>query len=278
MAVGDRVAAILHVRPGDVVKVEMLGGTRRTMDLPVVQVIQSYIGLAVYMNIDELSRLAWGAPRITHVNLQLDGGRLDDFYRAVKDLPQVASAALLTVSRRHFQDTMQQNMNMQLIVYLVLSIIIAIGVVYNAARIQLSERAAELATLRVLGFSRAEVFNVLLVELGVIVALAQPLGWALGYLLGIVVTSGLASDLFRVPFVVEAGYFRCRKSRRRGLGDCVRFSSSVAGSTGSTSSGSSRAGSSRMLAKWGKRSRRDGHPRRHRRRGGLGDAAPAGAG
>ena len=79
--------------------------------------------------------------------------------------------------------------------------------VYNAARIQLSERARELATLRVLGFDRHEVFNVLLVELGTIVAAAQPLGWLLGILLGVIVTSGLASDLFRVPFVIELDTF-----------------------------------------------------------------------
>jgi putative ABC transport system permease protein len=71
----------------------------------------------------------------------------------------------------------------------------------------LSERARELATLRVLGFTRAEVSRVLLTELGAIVAAAQPLGWLLGYLFAFAVISGFESDLFRVPFVVSADTF-----------------------------------------------------------------------
>ena len=88
-------------------------------------------------------------------------------------------------------------------VYVVLAIIITFGVVYNSARIQLSERARELASLRVLGFTRMEVSSVLLIELAVIVALAQPLGWLLGYLFAWSVVRGFESDLFRIPFVVS---------------------------------------------------------------------------
>ena len=89
----------------------------------------------------------------------------------------------------------------------VLSFIIAFGVVYNSARIQLSERANELATLRVLGFGRAEVSNVLLIETGTIVALAQPIGWLIATGLGITITESLATDMFRVPFIIEPDTF-----------------------------------------------------------------------
>jgi putative ABC transport system permease protein len=89
-------------------------------------------------------------------------------------------------------------------VYVTLSVIIAFGVVYNSARIQLSERARELATLRVLGFTRAEVSQVLLTEIGVIVAVAQPLGWLIGYAFAVAVILGFESDLFRVPLVVSS--------------------------------------------------------------------------
>ena len=87
--------------------------------------------------------------------------------------------------------------------YTVLAVIITFGVVYNSARIQLSERARELASLRVLGFTRGEVSSVLLIELGAVVALAQPLGWALGYGFSFAVVRGFESDLFRIPFVVS---------------------------------------------------------------------------
>ncbi len=207
LALGDRVAALLHVQRGDIVRVEMLDGARRTIELPVAEIIQSYIGLMVFMDIDALARAAGSGPRISGVHIGIDGAHLDDLYRAVKATPQITAVALQSISRERFQDTMQENMNAMLMVYFTLAVIIAFGVVYNSARIQLSERARELATLRVLGFGRAEVSNVLLIELGAIVALAQPIGWLIGIGFGYIITTGLASDLFRVPFIIRMHTF-----------------------------------------------------------------------
>jgi putative ABC transport system permease protein len=207
LALGDRVAEILHLRAGDPVTVELLDGSRRMVETNAAQVIQTYIGLSVYMNIDALARLAGTGPRTAGTHLKIDAARLDDLYAAVKTTPALGAISLNSISRQLFRETMQQNMTMMLTVYFTLSVIIAFGVVYNSARIQLSERARELATLRVLGFGRREVFNVLMIELGTIVAIAQPIGWGVGYLLGYVVTQGLASDLFRVPFIVQLDTF-----------------------------------------------------------------------
>ncbi|MEP5515683.1 MAG: FtsX-like permease family protein [Bauldia litoralis] len=207
LAIGDRVADLLHLRPGDLARVEFLDGERRTIDVPVTQIIQSYIGLVVFMDIDALARLQGTGPRISGVHLLVDDSRLDDLYTAVKETPQISAVALVSRSRQRFQETMQENMTMMLTVYLALSIIIAFGVVYNSARIQLSERARELATLRVLGFRRAEVSNVLFIEIGVIVALAQPIGWLIATGLGIIITDSLATDMFRVPFIIEPSIF-----------------------------------------------------------------------
>jgi len=207
LLLGDRVAEILHVRPGDLVHVEMLEGKRRIADVPVTQVVQSYIGLTVFMRIDALARLTGTGPRVSGAHVSVVDSGLDDLYRQVKGTPQIAGVTLQTIARQRFQETMQQNLVISLLVYVVLSVIIAFGVVYNSARIQLSERARELATLRVLGFRRAEVSNVLFVEIGVIVAAAQPLGWLIGAGFGYIITQGLATDLFRVPFIVEAPMF-----------------------------------------------------------------------
>ena len=203
LALGDRVAEILHVNVGDMVRVRLLDGDRRTVEAPVTQIIQSYIGLVVYMDIDALARLAGTGPRVSGVHIALDSARLDDLYAAVKKTPQISSVALQTISRQRMQETMQQSMNMSLFVYFALAVIIAFGVVYNSARIQLSERARELASLRVLGFRRAEVSNILFIEVGVVVALAQPIGWLVGTGFGWLITQSLATDIFRVPFVIE---------------------------------------------------------------------------
>ena len=85
--------------------------------------------------------------------------------------------------------------------------LIAFGVLYNSARITLSERGRELASLRVLGFTRGEVAYILLGELAARTALAVPLGCALGYGLAAVIAAGLDTDLFRIPLVIEDGTY-----------------------------------------------------------------------
>ena len=203
LALSDRVAEILHVTVGDLVHVEMLDGAKRVADVPVTEIIQSYIGLMVFMDIDALARLTGTGPRISGAHLSIDAGRLDDLYRTVKKTPAISAVALQSVSRQRFAETMQQNIVVSLAVYFTLAVIIAFGVVYNSARIQLSERARELATLRVLGFRKAEVSNVLFIEIGAIVAAAQPIGWLVGTGFGLLITRSIASDIFRVPFIIE---------------------------------------------------------------------------
>lgn len=207
LLLGDRVAEILHVRPGDLVEVQMLDGKRLTVDVPVSQVVQSYIGLMVYMDIGALARITGTGPRISGANVLVDDLHADELYQAVKNTPQLSGASLQAIARQRFQETVQENMVISLMVYLFLSVVIAFGVIYNSARIQLSERARELATLRVLGFRRAEVSSVLFIETGTIVAFAQPVGWVIGYGFGILITRGLATDLYRVPFVIEPNIF-----------------------------------------------------------------------
>ena len=207
LVLGDRLAAILHVGAGDLVHVDFLTGARRSAEVPVVQVIRTYIGLAAYMDIDALARLAGTGPRLSGAHLSIDPAQLDALYAAVKETPEVASVALQSVARIRFQETMQENILLMIGLYLSLAVIIAFGVVYNSARIQLSERARELATLRVLGFGRGEVSKVLFIETGLIIALAQPIGWAFGVGIGYVVTESIASDLFRVPFEIAPDIF-----------------------------------------------------------------------
>jgi putative ABC transport system permease protein len=92
-------------------------------------------------------------------------------------------------------------------VYVTLAVIIAFGVVYNSARIQLSEQARELASLRVLGFTRAEVAGVLLTEMTLLTAVAIPLGWVIGYGFGKILMYAFSSDLYRVPFTISTATY-----------------------------------------------------------------------
>jgi putative ABC transport system permease protein len=207
LLISERVAYLLQLRVGDQVEVELLERDHRIESVSVTAIGQSFIGLAVFMRVEALDRLIGDGPRVSGVRLTIDPSRLDDFYAAIKRTPQVASVALLGLSRMRFSETIEENMTIMTTVYTALAVIITFGVVYNTARIQLSERARELASLRVLGFTRAEVSSVLLIELGIVVALSQPLGWISGYAFSWLVVRASESDLFRIPFVVNTSTF-----------------------------------------------------------------------
>lgn len=203
LLLSERVAEQMQARPGDILEVELLSQQNRLEHIPVVGVVQGMVGLTAYMGGDALDRTMMIGPRLSGANIRIDASQLDALYDAVKETPGIASIALLGISREKFRDTIEENILVSVMVYVTLAIIITFGVIYNSARIQLSERARELASLRVFGFTRGEVSGVLLTELGIIVFLAQPLGWVLGYGLAYLVAEGFASDLFRIPLVVD---------------------------------------------------------------------------
>ncbi len=205
LAVSERVAEILKLRRGDKVIVELLEEGGRSVEVHVSQIIQSYLGLSVFMDLNELNRLVGLGPRLSGVHVEVDTSKLDLLYDAIKSTPALSSIALQTHSRKKFRETVEQNIMISTTVYVVLAVIISFGVVYNGARIQFSERARELASLRVLGFTQMEVSRVLLVELLIIIAVAQPLGWLIGYGLTWLIVQGFANDQFRIPLVVEPG-------------------------------------------------------------------------
>ena len=203
----ERVAERLGLEPGMRVEVELLARNRRIENVTVAALASSYLGLTAYMHIDELGRLMRDGRRISGVKVSLDDGELARLHDGVKKTPAIASIALQSLSLARFRETVERNITTTTAVYVVLAVIIAFGVVYNSARIQLSERARELASLRVLGFTRAEVSSVLMIEVGVMVFLAQPLGWLLGYLMAWAVVQGFASDMFRIPLIVDTETF-----------------------------------------------------------------------
>jgi putative ABC transport system permease protein len=134
--------------------------------------------------------------------LRIDRARETELYRRLKTLPAVSGVSLKHAALASFRETVAQNMLTLVFFNVGFAAIIAYGVVYNAARIILSERSRDLASLRVLGFSRREVSRILLGELGVIVALSLPAGLALGQLLSTVLVRALESELYRFPMVV----------------------------------------------------------------------------
>lgn len=203
----QRLADYLGIAPGDAVTVEFLTGRRETLHMPLSATIEQYVGIGAYADFETLNALRRQAPLISVANVTLDPDATEAFHRAVKQLPKVAGVAMLSDARRSFQDTIRQNITIMTTVYVTIAVLITLGVAYNGARIHLSERARELASLRIIGFSRGEVSFILVGETMLLALLAQPLGWLFGMAISWAFVQGVDSDLYQVPFVVRPATF-----------------------------------------------------------------------
>jgi putative ABC transport system permease protein len=202
LILSEALADLLEVRPGDRVTVEFLDGERRVVTLPVSGISLGYVGLGAAMEMDALNRVTGGGDRISGVNLMIDPAAMGTFYQAAAASPETGFLAVMGLTVARFRATLAENITVMVTVYVGLAGIIAVGVIYNFARISLSEQGRELASLRVLGFTRGEVAAILFGELLTIFLLAQPLGWAIGLGMAWAMVAAFSSDLYRVPFVI----------------------------------------------------------------------------
>lgn len=190
----------LGVRVGDSLLVEMLGGRRTQTMQPVTAIIEEFIGARAYATDDVLEGLARDAAPVGAALLKIDPAAHDQILTQLKDMPVVLGVTERNAALEKFEQMIDENLFTMLGFYIGFASAIAVGVVYNSARILFSERAHELATLRVLGYHRSEVGIVLLGELALLVVLSVPFGCIIGYWMAQLMTAMFSSDLFRLPF------------------------------------------------------------------------------
>ncbi|MEL6913168.1 MAG: ABC transporter permease [Pseudomonadota bacterium] len=208
LLLAERLADQLQVSTRERLEVRFDGDRQETIAIPVAGVVTQYFGLGAYLDYSEFNRLFGEAPRMTAANVMLaDPFNAQDFDEAIKDIPAIVSAVNMTANRVNFLETISRNILVMTTIYVILGGIITVGVCYNAARIQLSERARELASLRILGFSRLDVALVLAGEVMLLALLAQPLGWWLGTQIARAMTESFSSDLYTIPLVLNPATF-----------------------------------------------------------------------
>ncbi|HEX4913001.1 MAG TPA: FtsX-like permease family protein, partial [Vicinamibacterales bacterium] len=203
VAMSKALGEVLQVAAGDDVTVDVLEGDRRTHPLRVSALVDDVLGLTLYMEIASLHRLMREGDTASGAMLLFDQQYADRLLRQLKSMPGVGGVSLKRSVLKAFRDTMAATMNVTIAVNLIFASIIAVGVVYNAARVALSERSHELASLRVLGYTRAEISMILLSELAVLTVAALPAGWLLGYGLAAAVFSTVQSEVYRFPLYVS---------------------------------------------------------------------------
>jgi putative ABC transport system permease protein len=200
----DRLADKLGLRVGDDVQVEVLEGRARTLRLRLGATVREMFGLNAYMDRVALNRVLGDGDVSTGYVLAIERGREARVLEASKALPRAAGAWSKNTMLRNMEEITARNVRIMSTIMTVFASVIAVGVVYNNARIALAERAWELASLRVLGFTRAEVSGLLLGELAIVIAIALPLGMALGLGLVTLVNELMKSDQFFFPVVIRA--------------------------------------------------------------------------
>jgi putative ABC transport system permease protein len=195
-------ADVLGAEVGDTITLEVLEGARPRREVRVTGQVDDVLGMSIYMDMDALHALMREGDIASGALLLIDDeaeARLSD---ALKERPGIAGTGFKRTVLQTFRDTMAANMNVSIFINLVFASVIAVGVVYNAARVSLSERSRELASLRVLGFTRAEISLILLGELAILTVAALPVGAVFGYGLAAVIVRAVDSEVYRFPLYV----------------------------------------------------------------------------
>ncbi len=203
VAISKTLADVLGVSTGDRITIEVLEGIRSVRDVTLTGIVDDVLGLSMYMDMAALHAMMREGDVTSGALLLVDSAQEPALSRALKELPAVAGAGFKRAVLQSFRDTMAANMNLTIFLNVLFAGVIAFGVVYNAARVSLSERSHELASLRVLGFTRAEISLILMGELALLTLVALPVGGLFGYSLSAAIVQTLQSEVYRFPLYIS---------------------------------------------------------------------------
>ncbi|HEU4844058.1 MAG TPA: ABC transporter permease [Burkholderiaceae bacterium] len=202
LVLGEKLARMLAVAPGDVLTMEVLEGRRAVLQVPVAGIVDEMLGIGAYMDATALARLLGEDGTASGAYLRIEADQAPSFYARLKRMPAVAGVVVRGALQQSLRDTMDRTFFFFSAVLALFSCVIIAGMVYNSARIALSERGNELASLAVLGFTEREVAVLLLGEQAVLVLLAIPAGLGLGYAMCAALVPLFDRELFRMPLVI----------------------------------------------------------------------------
>lgn len=207
LVLSAKLAETLGLQRGEQVRVKFLDGRRETLAVVISMTVDEPIGTFAYMDAEAIARLRGEAETVSGAFLAVDPLYSAELYRMLKAVPAIASVNLREATLDSFMATIAENMRINTMVLIVFAGVIAVGIVYNSARIALSEHALELASLRILGFTRNEACALLLGQQALLTLAAMPLGCALGYGFAAILSSLLSQDMVRIPLVVSTQTF-----------------------------------------------------------------------
>ncbi len=204
---GGTLAQILKISPGENLRIEVLEGRRPILSVPVVGIAETLIGSPAYMELSALNKALKEPNRVSGAYLRIDTDKSEAIYRAIKNMPSVAGVSLKSQAQAAFKKLIDSGAGAIRYIMAAIAGIITFGIVYNSARIAFSERARDLASMRVIGFTKGEAAFVLLGELALITLVALPVGSVLGYYLSFALSAGFSTDLYQIPTIFDPENF-----------------------------------------------------------------------
>ncbi|HEX6279513.1 MAG TPA: FtsX-like permease family protein [Pyrinomonadaceae bacterium] len=207
IVLGATIAKSLQIKNGDRVRIQVTEGARRVAETHVADVVEELLGLGAYMEIGALHRLMREEGAVSGAFLQVDEGRENELYTKLKNTPGVSGVGLPKTALASFNETIAQTIGTSTAFLIGFACVIAFGIVYNGARIALAERGRELASLRVLGFTRQEIGRILIGEQAVLTVLAVPIGYIVGIALAFLITRVIDAEIVRLPLVLSSRTF-----------------------------------------------------------------------
>jgi putative ABC transport system permease protein len=195
------------LRRGDPVAFEVRERRRRMVVTHLAATVEEPLGVAGYMELGALGRLLGEPATFSGANLTVDPLRARDLYAKLKQMPAAGAVEFRRGALASYRAMSDSAVTFMRRIEVLFAVIIAFGVVYNTAKIALAERARELATLRVLGFTRGEVSRILLGELAVLAIPAIPIGLYAGHWLSSLVISTWTTLRMHPPLLISSSTY-----------------------------------------------------------------------
>ncbi len=199
--------SLLDVHIGDTLRVDVLEGRREHRQVRVAGFVDDLLGTSAYMDLHALNGMMQEGGTISGAYLMVDDSLRAQLYGQLKRTPAVAGVEYRSAAIKGLNDTIAESQGIARLGLIIFASVIAVGIVYNSARIALSERGRELASLRVLGFTRREITMMLLGEQAILTAAAIPVGFVLGNLIAGALLAAISSELYRMPLVISSATY-----------------------------------------------------------------------
>lgn len=203
LVLAKKLADLLHARVGDPLELTPVRGRRDTRIVHVASIVDTFLGLDAYADIDYLSEVVGEARAVNAVQLAVDPSQMPALYREIKDLPNAQGMGVRADAKHNIMTTLVENSVFSIGILIGFAGVIAFGSIVNNALIEIGDRVREVATLRVLGYDASAVSGIFFRQTAIIFLMGLTLSFPLGYAMVSGLSSAYDSELYRMPVVIR---------------------------------------------------------------------------